>query len=91
MERQEVYTLEQFGRDWPSSGKFTLGVGQHELLARSLPTATSIQTHAATFRRLIRAEGPVDVFGLDPELTLCYEKGWVHAIEVHHSLILTMQ
>ena len=74
--------MEQLGRDWPSSRKFILGVGGHGIIGRGLPRSTSIQTHAATFRRLIRAE-PLDVSTLDDELTLCQRNSWVHVTELY--------
>lgn len=82
MERQERYTLEQFGCDWPSVQRFTLGLGAHGLLARSLPPNTSIQEHAATFRQLVE-EKHVDIPESESEspFKVCHKKGWVHATE----------
>ncbi len=44
------------------------------VLARSLPSSTSTQIHAATFRRLIQVE-PLDVPMPYFELTLCHRAG----------------
>lgn len=85
MTHQESFTLERFHHASPSFQKFIAEVRGHEALARTLPSVISIQTYATTLRQLVQ-EGHVDIptmdFSLVSKLTLCHQKGWVHATKV---------